>query len=252
MTHCCLALGANLGDPESHFEAALTAIDDAGHAVQFVSSSYVTPAMGEHAGGDFVNAAAVIDAGIPAAELLQLLHQIETQLGRTRTIAWGPRVIDLDLLLYGSEVIETSTLVVPHPSMWYRRFVLQPLSEIAADWIHPVLQQSIAELRGQLDELPLEFAVPSFDDLDIKQLEQQLASDFASQAFCLTQDSATSESSFATFAAPVDNHAPIHKIQPRLESKRVIRLQHDKPTQEDVTRLLHDVLTAALPPDMCF
>lgn len=252
LTQCCIALGANLGDPQVQFESALKAIGEAGHAVLLVSSNYVTPAMGEHAGDDFVNAAAVVDSNIPAEDFLQLLHHIETEIGRTRTITWGPRVLDLDLLLYGSEVIETSTLVVPHPSMWYRRFVLQPLSEIAAGWVHPVLQQSILELRKRLDSLPLEFALPDFDGLVISELQRHLTATFATDTFRLIHDSKAHASAFATIASLADDCVRIHKNQPRLESNRVIRLSSATPDFQDTSRLLQDVLTAALPPDACF
>ena len=251
LTQCCIALGANLGDPQTQFESALRALDEAGHAVLLVSSNYVTPAMGEHAGNDFVNAAAVVDSNVPAEDFLQLLHKIEAKIGRTRAVTWGPRVLDLDLLLYGSEIIETSTLVVPHPSMWYRRFVLQPLTEIAADWIHPVLQQSMLELRKRLDSRPLEFAMPDFDGLVVSKLRQRLNAAFAPDAFRLTNHSEASESAFATIAFPADKRGRIHKNQPLLESNRVIRLPSAAFNLKDASRQIQDVLTAALPSNAC-
>jgi 2-amino-4-hydroxy-6-hydroxymethyldihydropteridine diphosphokinase len=108
------------------------------------------PVGGPPGQGEFLNAAARLETSLSPDEILALLHAIEHQLGRARTVHWGPRTIDLDLLLYDDQIINTPELNVPHPLMHTRRFVLEPAAEIAAEWIHPVLKQSIADLLAVL------------------------------------------------------------------------------------------------------
>ena len=111
--------------------------------------------MGTDAGGIFTNAAACLVTDLSPLKLLDLLQQIEEEFGRVRNLHWGPRPLDLDLLFYGRQVIHMPQLKVPHPGLWYRRFVLDPLVEIAADWKHPENAHSTAELRARLDQRPL-------------------------------------------------------------------------------------------------
>lgn len=137
------------------FRQAIERLASSGCRIHAVSRYYRTSAVGSHAGEDFLNAAVAIDTDLSAEALLELLQSIETELGRVRSIRWGPRTIDLDLLLYGGAVIETPRLTVPHPCCWYRRFVLDPLFEIAAEVIHPGKAVTIAELHARLLVRPL-------------------------------------------------------------------------------------------------
>jgi len=100
----------------------------------------------------FINAVAEIRTGLPARSLLELLMRIEMQMGRVRTYTGAPRIIDLDLLLYGQEVIQEEGLIVPHPQMHKRRFVLDPICEIASYVIHPGFGVSMRGLRDRLGE----------------------------------------------------------------------------------------------------
>jgi 2-amino-4-hydroxy-6-hydroxymethyldihydropteridine diphosphokinase len=119
-----------------------------------VSTFYRNPPLGPADQPWYVNAVARIRTRLGPEELLHLLQQIETAMGRVRGARWGPRSIDLDLLLYNGEVIFTPDLVVPHPEMQHRVFVLAPLAEIAPRAWHPVLHKSAADLLAEIDAAP--------------------------------------------------------------------------------------------------
>ena len=99
----------------------------------------------------FINGVFLLETGQAPRELLETLLKIESRLGRERTIKWGPRTIDLDILFYDDRVIREVDLVIPHPELEKRRFVLDPLSEIAPDLIHPVIKKTITELKEALE-----------------------------------------------------------------------------------------------------
>lgn len=164
MTTSFLALGGNEGDVQRTFDLAAERLHRAPRvSVAAVSSVHRTPAVGEKAGRGFLNAAVQLDTSLPPLDLLQLCISIEAELGRKREVRWGPRTLDLDILLYGGEIIEGPELRVPHPACWYRRFVLDPLEEIAADAVHPVKQATVATLRNRLLVRPLQVAVAGGD-----------------------------------------------------------------------------------------
>ncbi|MBR3218317.1 MAG: 2-amino-4-hydroxy-6-hydroxymethyldihydropteridine diphosphokinase, partial [Thermoguttaceae bacterium] len=102
--------------------------------------------------GDFLNAVGVLQTCLEPLPLLDLLLEIEQRFGRVRLVHWGPRTLDLDLLLYDDKVISAERLTVPHPLMSQRRFVLEPAAEVAADWVHPTLGKTIRELLARLDQ----------------------------------------------------------------------------------------------------
>lgn len=129
-----LGLGGNLGDPATAMAAALQALDAQGTVkIAAVSSLYRTPPWGVVDQPDFLNAVAAVDTTLETGALLQLCLDIERTLKRVRAERWGPRLIDIDVLLYGNERIDEAGLHVPHPRMHERAFVLMPLSEIAPD-----------------------------------------------------------------------------------------------------------------------
>lgn len=145
-----LGLGGNIGDPAAAMAAALRALDgDSRVEVVAVSSLYRTPPWGVTDQPDFLNAVAAIDARIGARDLLELCLHVEASLKRVRDIRWGPRLIDIDILLFGEAKIDEEGLHVPHPRMLERAFVMLPLAEIGADII--VDGRPVAEWAQELD-----------------------------------------------------------------------------------------------------
>lgn len=145
-----IAIGANLGDRRANIARALVMLHD-NVSVMRVSDLIETKAVGGPPDSpDYLNGAAELHTELAPQALLNRLLEIEAAVGRVRSVKWEPRPIDLDLLLYGELVIQTPGLKVPHPLMHTRRFVLQPLAQIAPRVIHPVLKKSIAQLLSEL------------------------------------------------------------------------------------------------------
>lgn len=142
-----LSIGSNMGDKEQNLRTALDALQaDKRTKVTSVSKFLVTEPVGEEAQEDFLNGAVEIVTLHTPEQLLELVAKIETDMGRERTVRWGPRNIDLDIVLYEDVVMDTETLTIPHKEMLNRQFVLEPLCEIAPQVKHPYAQQSVYQL----------------------------------------------------------------------------------------------------------
>ncbi len=170
-----IGLGSNLssdhGSPLDILRAALGLLARDGVEIQSVSRFYATPCFPAGAGPDYVNAAALLRVTLTPKGFLSRLHDVEEALGRTRIARWGQRTVDLDLLAFGDEVlpnqktfeywqdlpIETQSerapehLIVPHPRLQDRAFVLVPMADVAPDWVHPVMQRSTLQMLDDLD-----------------------------------------------------------------------------------------------------
>src|SRR5215470_5620764 len=141
-----LSLGANLGDREGNLRAAIAALADAGVRVERVSSFYETEPVDYLDQPWFLNCVVEGETEVKAVELLRRLRGIETKMGSKKEFAKGPRLLDIDILLYGDETIETADLQVPHPRMLQRKFVLVPLAEIAPALKHPSWKGTVSQL----------------------------------------------------------------------------------------------------------
>ena len=140
-----LGLGSNLGDREDNLRRAVSLLSRRASLVT-LSSVYETKPWGYASQPAFLNVACLLETRLSAQDLLDLAQSVERDLGRVPSFRYGPRVIDVDILLYGDEVIETPHLQVPHPRLWQRSFALTPLAEIAPGLAHPILGTSIADL----------------------------------------------------------------------------------------------------------
>lgn len=146
MNEAYLLTGGNIGDRLMNLQQACFKIEKQAGAILRKSDVYETAAWGLTEQNSFLNQVLLISTMYNAEELLQKLLYIEQESGRKRVVKMGPRIIDIDILFYNNEIISTSDLIVPHPQITNRRFVLTPLNEIAPDFVHPVLQETIAEL----------------------------------------------------------------------------------------------------------
>jgi 2-amino-4-hydroxy-6-hydroxymethyldihydropteridine diphosphokinase len=155
MVTAFIALGSNLGRRKSSIAAAITHLDalPQSHVTTVAPFLETQPVDAPAGSGSFINTVAALETSLPAADLLQELLRVERELGRDRTgtpeiplVRNGPRAIDLDLLLYGEQRIQSSQLTIPHPRMHLRGFVLEPLAEIAPEVVHPSTGKTIREL----------------------------------------------------------------------------------------------------------
>lgn len=148
-----IGLGSNIRDRKKNIEEAVTLLENTPDIkIEKRSSLYITEPIGYVGQDFFLNAVIEISTMLSSRDLLHRCLEIEEQMGRVRIMEWGPRLIDLDLLLYGEDIIEDDELIVPHPLMHNRKFVLIPLVEIAPDVIHPKLHQTASELLHSLKD----------------------------------------------------------------------------------------------------
>ena len=142
-----LSIGSNMGDKRANLDRALELLSqDEQNQVLKVSEYIVTAPVGGVEQDDFLNGAVLLDTIKTPEEMLSQIGDIEKELKRVRTVHWGPRTIDLDILLYDQAIISTDDLIIPHPEMCKRRFVLEPLDQIAPYLVHPIYSKTIHDL----------------------------------------------------------------------------------------------------------
>jgi 2-amino-4-hydroxy-6-hydroxymethyldihydropteridine diphosphokinase len=153
MAQCLIALGSNLGERETILDSAIRSLGgSSGVKLRHCSRWHATRPVGKPSRqGEFLNGVAGLETTLEPDGLHRVLQQIERDHGRERRDRWDERTLDLDLLLYDQRVIQRPSLTLPHPRMSFRRFVLEPAVEIAAEWIHPTIGWSLDQLRNHLD-----------------------------------------------------------------------------------------------------
>ncbi|MCO6488488.1 MAG: 2-amino-4-hydroxy-6-hydroxymethyldihydropteridine diphosphokinase [Phaeodactylibacter sp.] len=147
-----LHTGTNLGNRESNLLRANEWIGREIGPIGEASKVYRTKAWGITDQPDFLNQALRVSTHLPPFQLLERIQAIERRMGRVREVKWGERIIDIDILFYNNEVIDTETLTIPHPYLHYRNFVLLPLMDIAPGLVHPVFGLTIAELYARSED----------------------------------------------------------------------------------------------------
>jgi len=154
MINVFLLLGSNLGDRRAYLHQAIQHIEDDVAPLTKTSAIYETQSWGKTNSPDYLNQVVLLQTELPAQTVLQKILHIEWVIGRTREEKWGPRIIDIDLLFYGDAIIDQPGFIVPHPELHKRRFTLDPLAEIAPDFMHPLFQKSVLQLKnGLIDDL---------------------------------------------------------------------------------------------------
>ena len=164
-----LSLGSNVGDRAANLRTAIKRVSSLGD-VMAVSSFYETEPVEFAAQPWFLNCAVEVDTEKMPKQLLAGILDIEREMGRRRVQKKGPRTLDIDILLFGNSIIKTKGLTIPHPAMHERRFVLEPLAEIAPEARHPVIKRTVRELR---DALPPGQAVRRASDLRLQTSDQK-------------------------------------------------------------------------------
>lgn len=147
-----IGFGSNIGDRLNYIQNAIDAISQTeGITLHQISSIYKTAPVGYDVQDDFLNGVIEIQTDLPPLILLHTLKHIETLVGRQHRSRWGPREIDLDILIYENVCIRTEKITIPHPEMHHRKFVLVPLAELAPDLLHPIAKRTITDILNNLD-----------------------------------------------------------------------------------------------------
>ena len=160
MTNVLLSLGSNTGNSFENLTEAVGRLNCLNSTeVVKVSSVHKTAPWGKKDQPDFLNQSVLIGTDLTVEELMQNILRIEKEMGRERTEKWGPRLIDIDIIFFGEQIVDTAGLTVPHPYANERLFVLEPSAEIAGEMVHPILKRSISELLASYRNLSDKFAL---------------------------------------------------------------------------------------------
>ena len=146
MNKVYLAFGSNIGESMKTIESAFTLLEQNQMKITNKSSIYETEPYGYKDQPNFVNGVVEVETELTCREVLKNILDIELKLGRVRTIHWGPRVIDLDIIFYNDEIYCEQDLIVPHPDLQNRDFVLKPMNDLCPEFIHPILKKSVKEM----------------------------------------------------------------------------------------------------------
>jgi len=245
MPECWIGLGANLGDARGAFESAWSLLH-AHPQIEMLRRSglYRTVPVGANAGPSFLNAVCGVETTLAPIELLDLLQSIELSLGRTRTLHWGPRTLDLDLLFFGDRVVLEPRLTVPHPAAWHRRFVLDPLLEVTPKLRctglsalgHPEWSGSLQDIHSGLKQRPLSLGYPTHWSRQVEALRSAVTFRFADMTLEILSEKLESP---VLCLRPIDEAG----VRGKLLQLSVPELD---PTRPEAAQTLIDFLTAAI------
>jgi 2-amino-4-hydroxy-6-hydroxymethyldihydropteridine diphosphokinase len=214
MAQAAVAIGGNLGDVPATVNAACAELARHEQISELRCSALFRSApMGAVAGETFWNAACVLETSLDPHALLAVLQRVENLSGRTREVRWGPRTLDLDLILYSGEVVGSETLTVPHPHFWYRGFVLEPLAELIPDISPPGFTQTVRELAERLRARPFRLGIAgAFDAASVRGVVSEFAAHGMAQVelerFRLSEDIGRGQTSLTIWFGPRESNTP--------------------------------------------
>jgi len=217
MVRCLLALGTNLGDRVDNLQRALRglAATEKSHLLARSPWLETVPIGGPSGQGAFLNGAVVVETSLPPQDLVARCREIESQLGRTHEVRWDARTLDLDILLYGLEVISSNRLTVPHPRMTHRQFVLEPAAKVAGEMLHPHSKWTIEQLHRHLQSAARYVAVTAADSRLSGWIARQLCRELSGVLLEETQSGVTSSQ---------EGHAPEEGAQE--QASRLVQKSH--------------------------
>ncbi len=206
---CLIALGANRGDCAASIDAAFDSLGQSPARLIRASSHHRTaPVGGPDGQQEFINAAAVIETSMEPAEVIRWLLEIEQGMGGVRTQRWGPRQIDLDLILYVDQIVELPGLSLPHPRMAFRRFVLEPAAEAAPEMMHPVFLMTMQELLDHLNQTTHSLVIESSNTDAAREWAGKITNRFPEARLIDAEDSGSTTNERTS--SPAEPHSAVY------------------------------------------